>query len=275
MPEVPEDAAIEIDERRPEGRHLSGHRAPAASTSTRPTPRCASRTCRPGSWSPARTSGARSRTASGRWPCCAPSSSSAPRRSARPRWPACAGSTSRRAGGTRSAATSSSRTPWSRTCAPASRPRTRAPCWTATSTPFIEGYLRSRIGEAAAHVTDAMRRPYVAAPDRVEPVISMVDVGMTYPNGKVALTDVNVEHPRGRLRLPGRPVGRRQEHLHPAPHPRAAADHRARGGGRPRPVDDAAQPGAHRCGDGSGSSSRTSGCCPPRRSTRTSPSPWR
>jgi len=30
-----------------------------------------------------------------------------------------------------------------------------------------------------------------------EPVISMVDVGMTYPNGKVALTDVNVSIPAG------------------------------------------------------------------------------
>ena len=30
-----------------------------------------------------------------------------------------------------------------------------------------------------------------------EPVISMVDVGMTYPNGKVALTDVNVTIPAG------------------------------------------------------------------------------
>jgi hypothetical protein len=32
-------------------------------------------------------------------------------------------------------------------------------------------------------VTDAMRLPYVAVPEAVEPVISMVDVGMTYPNG--------------------------------------------------------------------------------------------
>ncbi len=30
-----------------------------------------------------------------------------------------------------------------------------------------------------------------------DPVISMVDVGMTYPNGKVALTDVNVAIPAG------------------------------------------------------------------------------
>ena len=30
-----------------------------------------------------------------------------------------------------------------------------------------------------------------------QPVISMVDVGMTYPNGKVALADVNVTIPAG------------------------------------------------------------------------------
>jgi cell division transport system ATP-binding protein len=46
-------------------------------------------------------------------------------------------------------------------------------------------------------VTDAMRLPYVAVPEAVEPVISMVDVGMTYPNGKVALVDVNVTIPEG------------------------------------------------------------------------------
>lgn len=33
--------------------------------------------------------------------------------------------------------------------------------------------------------------------DADAPVIRMVDVGMTYPNGKVALADVNVEIPRG------------------------------------------------------------------------------
>jgi cell division transport system ATP-binding protein len=33
--------------------------------------------------------------------------------------------------------------------------------------------------------------------DADAPVISMVDVGMTYPNGKVALADVNVRIPRG------------------------------------------------------------------------------
>jgi cell division transport system ATP-binding protein len=39
------------------------------------------------------------------------------------------------------------------------------------------------------------RRARTARPDA--PVISMVDVGMTYPNGKVALADVNVAIPPG------------------------------------------------------------------------------
>jgi cell division transport system ATP-binding protein len=44
----------------------------------------------------------------------------------------------------------------------------------------------------------ALERPRAAASTaRVEPVISMVDVGMTYPNGKVALADVNVSIPGG------------------------------------------------------------------------------
>jgi cell division transport system ATP-binding protein len=40
-------------------------------------------------------------------------------------------------------------------------------------------------------VTSTLAR-VVARPPAGEPVISMVDVGMTYPNGKVALLDVNV-----------------------------------------------------------------------------------
>ena len=46
-------------------------------------------------------------------------------------------------------------------------------------------------------MTDTMRRPFVAKQSDAEPVISMVDVGMTYPNGKVALFDVNVDIPEG------------------------------------------------------------------------------
>ncbi len=45
----------------------------------------------------------------------------------------------------------------------------------------------------------ALERPLsgAAAATTAEPVISMVDVGMTYPNGKVALADVNVSIPGG------------------------------------------------------------------------------
>jgi len=42
-----------------------------------------------------------------------------------------------------------------------------------------------------------LRRRTRTAPTDATPVISMVDVGMTYPNGKVALNDVNVSIPRG------------------------------------------------------------------------------
>jgi cell division transport system ATP-binding protein len=45
-------------------------------------------------------------------------------------------------------------------------------------------------------MTILLSRPDAGAVD-TEPVISMVDVGMTYPNGKVALTDVNVAIPAG------------------------------------------------------------------------------
>jgi len=45
-------------------------------------------------------------------------------------------------------------------------------------------------------VIGALERP-LAAVETVQPVISMSDVGMTYPNGKVALTDVNVNIPAG------------------------------------------------------------------------------
>jgi len=39
--------------------------------------------------------------------------------------------------------------------------------------------------------------PAVAAATASEPVISMTDVGLTYPNGKAALSDVNVSIPAG------------------------------------------------------------------------------
>jgi cell division transport system ATP-binding protein len=43
----------------------------------------------------------------------------------------------------------------------------------------------------------AMERPIAGVAVDTQPVISMVDVGMTYPNGKVALADVNVAIPPG------------------------------------------------------------------------------
>ena len=42
-----------------------------------------------------------------------------------------------------------------------------------------------------------LERPATRVEADTKPVISMVDVGMTYPNGKVALTDVNVVIPAG------------------------------------------------------------------------------
>jgi cell division transport system ATP-binding protein len=44
---------------------------------------------------------------------------------------------------------------------------------------------------------EAIGRPMVDVAADVQPVITMVDVGMTYPNGKVALADVNVVIPPG------------------------------------------------------------------------------
>jgi cell division transport system ATP-binding protein len=43
----------------------------------------------------------------------------------------------------------------------------------------------------------AIERPMSRVETDTKPVISMVDVGMTYPNGKVALVDVNVVIPAG------------------------------------------------------------------------------
>ena len=45
-------------------------------------------------------------------------------------------------------------------------------------------------------MTSLLRRRHRTEPTDA-PVISMVDVGMTYPNGKVALADVNVRIPTG------------------------------------------------------------------------------
>ena len=71
---LPEAEEVEV-RARPEGardRRPSAAGARAASPSTRPTPRCASRTCRPASWSSARTSARSCRTRSARCGSCAP-----------------------------------------------------------------------------------------------------------------------------------------------------------------------------------------------------------
>ena len=75
MPVV-EDGKSGARPRTRSGRTCSARRGRAARGSTRPTRRSASPTCPPGSWSPARTSAARSRTGPRRWPCSRPSCSS-------------------------------------------------------------------------------------------------------------------------------------------------------------------------------------------------------
>ena len=112
----------------------TARRAPAASTSTRPTRRCASRTGRPASSCSARTS-ARSRpTRRPRWRCCAPSWSSARSASARRRSRASAARRRTSTSARRSAPTCCTRTRWSRTTAPTSRSAAPSACSTATST---------------------------------------------------------------------------------------------------------------------------------------------
>ena len=70
---------------RPAHRRLPLQRAPAARASTPPTPRSGSPTCRPASWSAARTRRASCRTASRRCASCAPGCSPPPRRRPTPR----------------------------------------------------------------------------------------------------------------------------------------------------------------------------------------------
>ena len=80
-------------------------RAPAASTSTRPTRRSGSPTCRPGSSSSARTSARRRRTRRPRCGCCARGCSRRRSASAPRSWPPSAASRRRPSGARRSAAT--------------------------------------------------------------------------------------------------------------------------------------------------------------------------
>ena len=93
-------------------------RAPAASTSTRPTPRSASPTCRPGSSSSARTSARRRRTRRPRCGCCGPGCSRRRSASAPRSWRPSAASRRRPSGARRSAATRCTPRPGSRTTAP-------------------------------------------------------------------------------------------------------------------------------------------------------------
>jgi hypothetical protein len=62
VPEVEDDVEVEINRDDTAHRHLSARRAPAASTSTRPIPRCAHAHCRAASSRRARTNARRSRT---------------------------------------------------------------------------------------------------------------------------------------------------------------------------------------------------------------------
>ena len=84
---MPEAEEVEVDHRRqrPAGSTSTARPGPVASRSTRPTRRCASPTCPPVSWCPARTRRASSRTRSRRCACCGPGCTSSPRRRPTPR----------------------------------------------------------------------------------------------------------------------------------------------------------------------------------------------
>ena len=122
-------------------------RAPAASTSTGPTARSASPTCRPASSSPARPTARSTATAPRPWTCCAPGSTSSSCRSGARRAEAIeAPARPTSAGATRSAPTSCSPTRWSRTCAPASRTATRRRVLDGDLDGFLEAALAQGAG---------------------------------------------------------------------------------------------------------------------------------
>src|SRR5665811_2173065 len=104
----------------------------AARTSTRPTQRSGLPICPPASFRRARTNGRRRRTRRPLPSCCGPDYCSERWRSMRPRSASCAASTWRRAGATRSAATSCTPTRWSRTTVRMSRQATPRPSSTGT-----------------------------------------------------------------------------------------------------------------------------------------------
>ena len=124
-------------------------RARAARASTPPTRRCGSRTCRPASWSAARTRRASCRTRSRRCASCGPGCSPPPRRRRTPR-PAtrAAARSAPSTAPSGSAPTTSPRT-GSPTTAPATRPTTSTRCSTATSsrssTSCVEADLAARL----------------------------------------------------------------------------------------------------------------------------------
>ena len=118
---------------RPAHRRLPQQRAPAARASTRPTPRCGSRTCPPASWSAARTRRASCRTRSRRCGSCAPACSRPPRSPRTPRRaPRAAARCAPSTAPSGSAPTTTPRT-GSPTTAPATSPTTSTRCSTATS----------------------------------------------------------------------------------------------------------------------------------------------
>ena len=170
------------------GSTRSARRARAASTSRRPSPRSGSPTCRPGSSSRARTSAPRPRTA--RLAIRVLKSRLLERELEEQRGgaaPAARRARRRPAGATRSGATCSTPTRWSRTCGRATRRRTRARCSTATSTrscrpsssAWRPGHARGRGGgRQPRRARDRRRRGRAARWSRRSPARS--GPGITY-----------------------------------------------------------------------------------------------
>ena len=118
---------------------------PAGRTSTRSPPPSASGTSRPGSSSSASTSAARRRTSAWAWPSCKRRSSGWSRRNATRRWTSSTATRAKSPGATRSAATCSSRTSWSRITAPDYETGNVDAVLDGELEPFIESYLHHRV----------------------------------------------------------------------------------------------------------------------------------